>query len=345
MRGRFARRFGCFILVVLLVLVASAALLIWLVASLLGLLVPGRAEIVGGAGVTLAILLALVAAALIGGGLRRLAGPIGDLVEAAGRVEAGDYGARVSERGPRELRSLARAFNEMSARLEATEEQRRRLLADVTHELRTPLTVVEGDLEALLDGVHPRDDAHLAGILDETRIFGRLVDDLRTLALAEAGSLTIRREATDIEVLVSETLGSFRSQAEAAGVELRAVVAPDLPAVDLDPLRTREVLANLLGNALRYTDRGGSISVSVAPVEARREVEVSVADTGSGIAADVLPHVFERFYRSPDSPGSGLGLAIARSLVVAQGGRISATSEPGSGTAVSFRLSVSSEAS
>jgi signal transduction histidine kinase len=140
-------------------------------------------------------------------------------------------------------------------------------------------------------------------------------------------------------------LGSFRSQADAAGVELRAVVAPDLPAIHLDTLRTREVLANLLGNALRYTDRGGSISVSVAPVEGGREIEVSVADTGSGIPAEVLPHVFERFYRSSDSPGSGLGLAIARSLVVAQGGHISVTSEPGSGTSVTFRLPVSSELS
>src|SRR5207249_110092 len=152
--------------------------------------------------------------------IRRLVIPLGDLIDAAQRVEAGDYGARVRPRGPRELRALARAFNAMSERLETSEEQRRRLLADVTHELRTPLTIMQGNLEALLDGLYPADAQHLEPILDETRVISRLVDDLRTLSLAEAGALTLHREPTDIGQLVADSVGSFRPQADGAGVGL-----------------------------------------------------------------------------------------------------------------------------
>jgi signal transduction histidine kinase len=273
---------------------------------------------------------------LVGRAFRRVATPIGDLMEAAGRVEAGDYAARVDEGGPGEVRALARAFNAMVERLQKDETQRRHLLADVTHELRTPLAVIQGNLEGLLDGLYPRDDAHLAPVLEETRVMSRLVDDLRTLALAESGALRLHRETTDLGVLVSETAASFRAQAEAAGVALSVDAADDVPLLEIDPVRIREVLSNLMANALRHTPRDGKVVIAVSADD--RRVAVSVRDTGSGIAPDVLPHIFDRFYKSDDSRGSGLGLTIAKNLVAAHEGEISAESAPGRGTTIRFTL-------
>jgi signal transduction histidine kinase len=269
-------------------------------------------------------------------GIRRIVAPLGDLIGAAERVEAGDYSARVRPRGPRELRALGGAFNNMSARLERSEAERRRLVADVTHELRTPLTVMQGNLEALLDHVYDADDARIESILEETRVLSRLVDDLRTLSLAEAGALALHREPTDVVALVRETAASFRSQADQRGVAIDVKEDTAVPTVEADPVRTREVLTNLLSNALRYTPRGGSVRVGIVPWP--DHVSVEVRDTGSGIAEDALPHIFDRFYKSDESRGSGLGLAIARSLVVAQGGEIRASSTPGQGTEIRFTL-------
>lgn len=274
----------------------------------------------------------------VGRAFRSFAMPFGDLVEASSRVADGDYSARVRERGPREVRSLARAFNSMAERLHASDQTRRAMLADVTHELRTPLTVIQGNLEGLIDGVYPRDDAHLTPILEETRVLSRLIDDLRTLALAESGALKLQKEPTDLATLTSETVASFRAQADAAGIELRAEVAAEMPAIELDPARIREVLENLIANALHYTPRGGTICVRCA-IEDRRAV-VSVSDSGAGIPPDELPHIFERFYKSRDSRGTGLGLAIAKNLVAAHGGEISAQSEPGAGTRIQFSLPI-----
>ncbi len=273
---------------------------------------------------------------LVGRMLARLTSPIGDLMEAAGRVAEGDYAARVAERGPREVRSLARAFNAMAMRLQANEATRRNLLADVTHELRTPLTVIQGNLEGLLDGVYLRDDAHLSPILEETRVLARLVDDLRMLALAESGALKLQKEPTDLAVLLSEAAASFRAQADAAGVTLSIETASDLPLLDLDPERMRQVLSNLIANALRYTPFGGMIRVHAE--NGGKHVTVSVSDSGPGIPRDNLPHVFDRFYKSDESRGMGLGLAIAKQLVTAHGGEISAQSEPGRGTTIQFTL-------
>ena len=288
--------------------------------------------------VPLAILAVVIVSFGVARGIRRLVIPLGDLIEAAESVEAGDYGARVRPRGPRELRSLARAFNAMSARLETSEEQRRRLLADVTHELRTPLTIMQGNLEALLDGLYPADAQHLEPILDETRVISRLVDDLRTLSLAEAGALALHREPTDIGPLVADSVASFRPQADGAGIALVTAIDAGLPQLEVDPVRLREVLSNLLSNALRYTPRGGSVRVGAAMLDGH--VRVSVHDTGPGIAADALPHVFDRFYKSEESRGAGLGLAIAKSLVVAHGGEIEAVSAAGQGTDMRFTLPV-----
>ena len=285
---------------------------------------------------TIVVLLLFATAAR---GFRRFAAPLGDLIDAAESVEAGNYGVRVRARGPRELRSLATAFNSMSERLESSERERRRLLADVTHELRTPLTIMQGNLEALIDGVYPADAEHMQPIVEETRVLSRLVDDLRTLSLAEAGALTLHRERTDVAQLLTDTAASFRAQSDGAGVSLVTVIDDSLRQAEVDPVRMREVLSNLLSNALRYTPRGGSVRVDGSTKDGR--VRVSVRDTGPGIAPDALPHVFDRFYKSDESRGAGLGLAIARSLVVAHGGEIEVTSTLGQGTEMRFTLPVS----
>jgi signal transduction histidine kinase len=225
----------------------------------------------------------------------------------------------------------------MAARLEADEEQRRTLLADVSHELRTPLAVVTGNLEAILDGVYAPDRAHLEIILDETRVLGRLIDDLRTIALSEAGTLALHPEPTDPDILIADVVRSFEPAAAAAGVELGAAIERDLPILDIDPVRIREVLSNLVANALRHTPEGGRVTVAGA-VEDGRWVRIEVDDTGSGIDPALLPHVFDRFVKGEASRGSGLGLAIARQLVLAHGGEIVAESPVGGGTTIRVRL-------
>ena len=331
MRGRFMWRIGCFFLFMAVVLVSVVLLLGWLIGSAIGA--------AGGFAPTILLgLLAVFILAMIGRAVRRAAAPVGDLIEASGRIESGDFSARVPESGPEEDRGLARAFNAMSARVEETEQQRRSALADVSHELRTPLTVIQGNLEALLDGVYPADAEHLELILAETRILERLIDDLRTLTLAEAGSLVLHREPTDLGALLNDVAASYRTQADHAGITLNVTVAEDVPSLDIDPARIREVVSNLLTNALRHTPRDGTVEV-FAEVAAG-QVAVTVRDTGTGIRPEQLDHVFDRFYRSPDSPGSGLGLPIAKSLVEAHGGTITATSAQGNGTTIRFTLMV-----
>ena len=293
------------------------------------------------AGVLIAIVAGLVRAGIA---IRETGTVLDDLVDQAARVEAGDYAARVQLDGPAPtpVRNLTRGFNTMAARLEADEAQRRSLLADVTHELRTPLAVVQGNVEALLDGIHPADEAHLGAILEETRVLGRLVDDLRTLALSEAGSLSLHRETTDLEVLCGDVAASFGAAAEAAGVTIEATVDGDVPLVDVDPVRIREVLANLVANALRHTPAGGRIAIVARPADRTRDhaVELIVRDTGTGIDPELLPHVFDRFTRGAGSTGTGLGLSIARGLVELHGGTIVAASPPEGGTEMRIRLPI-----
>jgi signal transduction histidine kinase len=288
------------------------------------------------------LLLAVIGLTGAGRRFRRTAATLDDLLAATERVEAGDYTARVAEpeRATRPVRDLVRGFNEMAARLEASDDERRRLLADVSHELRTPLAVVQGNVEAILDGVHEADEEHLDAILEETRVLGRLVDDLRTVTLSEAGRLPLHREPTDLDVLIADAVGSFEPTAASAGVRLDVDVPDDLPILDVDPVRIREVLSNLVANAIRHTPAGGSVLVTAVPTRAGREVGITVRDTGPGIDPALLPHVFDRFAKSADSRGSGLGLAIARSLVEAHGGSISVDSRPGEGAAFRVALPV-----
>ncbi len=264
---------------------------------------------------------------------RSAARPINDLIDATERIERGDFSVRVTEGGPNTLRALARTFNSMAERLQQDEVARRNLLADVTHELRTPLTIIQGNLEGVLDGIYLRDDAHLAPILDEARVMSRLIDDLRTLALAEAGALSLQREAIDLSLLARDVATAFQTQADAAGVAL-SVNAPDSLSADVDETRIRAVLNNLVANALRYTPAGGVVTLSVARDGDKARVEVR--DTGRGIAPEMLPHIFDRFYKGRDSSGSGLGLAIAKQLVQAHGGEMHAESD--AGTRIWFTL-------
>ena len=278
-------------------------------------------------------------------GLRHMSMPIDDLLEAAGHIAEGDYSPRVKEQGPAEVRSLVRAFNGMAAKLQVTEEQRRDLMADITHELRTPLTVIQGNLEGMLDGVYSPDEARLKSLLEETQILERLVEDLRTLALAESGALQLRKEPTDLALLIGETVSAFRAQADTAGVKIVIQAETGAPLLDLDPERIRQVISNLIANALRYTPRDGAIHIGYAMLQTQtgKCAEITVADTGVGIAADILPQIFNRFYKSRDLSGTGLGLPIARHLVEAHGGTITAESQVGQGTTIRIRLPVNNQ--
>ena len=268
----------------------------------------------------------------------RISRPVGDLLGAAERVGSGDYRVDVEVRGPRELRLLTATFNEMAARLAATEQQRRRFLADITHELRNPLAVLQSEIEAQLDGVRPRDDHQVASLLEETRRLGRLVDDLHTLALAETGRLVLQQEAVAFGALVDEVVGRHEAQARRRDVDLRVSAPPGLPKAWVDPARVRQVLDNLLTNAIRHTPAGGEVTVEVSTAagsgsgEAPR-LRCRVTDAGPGFREDQLGQVFERFERASDSGGSGLGLSIARDLVRAHGGTIDAGNDPATGGA------------
>jgi len=337
-RNRFFQRIGCLLGVIgLLSLIGCGALfsLIFKSPDLLHFS-DGSNPIVRTIGGLITVL-AIGSMFLAGRALRRATRPIGDVMEAASKVAEGDYAVRVDEHGPKEVRALARSFNTMTSRLQINDEQRRALLADVTHELRTPLTVIQGNLEGMLDGIYPPDQAHLESTLEETRVLARLIDDLRTLSLAESGALKLQREMVDLGDLIRETLASFQATADHAGVQVLANVQADLPQLEIDPLRVRQVLSNLIANALRYTSNGGQIQVR-AFVEQTDRVTVTVADTGRGIPPDDLPHIFDRFYKSSDSRGTGLGLAIAKNLVVAHGGEISAHSDFGHGTTITLTL-------
>jgi two-component system OmpR family sensor kinase/two-component system sensor histidine kinase BaeS len=284
-----------------------------------------------------ALLVAGVAAAIVFVVLAgRIAGRMAAVMEAADRVAAGDYDIHVREIGPRSVRELARSFNTMTARLKDNDRLRRDLMADVAHELRTPLTVIQGKLEGIIDGVYQPDAAQLQQLLDETKVLSRLVEDLRTLGLSESGGLKLQREPTDVAALAREVVSAFSNEAASRGVALAADAPSSLPPMAIDPVRIREVIGNLVSNALRYTPRGGAVTVRVG--DDRRRVEVAVRDTGSGMSAEQVAHAFDRFYKGEGSRGSGLGLTIAKNLVAAHGGEIRAASEPARGTTITFTL-------
>jgi signal transduction histidine kinase len=347
------RRFAGVVIGLIVVVIVTTAVAAWVIGSIFGLI--GEHPDSGGPIVFLArvagVAVVFVGLWSIASRVRRLAGPIDELADATRRIEDGDYTVRVREPvgAGRQLHELSVGFNTMAARLEADERQRRSLLADVSHELRTPLAVVQGNVEALVDGVHPADPAHLGAILDETRVLSRLVDDLRTLALSEAGTLQLHAEPTDLGLLVADVARSFQTVAASTDSTISvAGVGPDgpeaaeddLPLLDVDPIRIREVLSNLVANALRYTPAGGQVAIAVALEDGGQWLRVEVLDQGPGLDPAVAASIFDRFAKSADSGGSGLGLAIARHLIEAHGGEIGLTSPTDGGTVAWFRLPV-----
>ena len=287
------------------------------------------------------VILLLVGAAIAGAValvIRRIATPVADIVSAAERIKKRDYKVRVDvpRSGPRFVGDTARAFNAMAQELESQDEARRHLMADIAHELRTPLAVVQGKVEGLIDGVYPRDNDRLEELLDQTRVLARLVEDLRTLSTAESGALALSKEPTDLVALANDVVSALGDQARERGVDLAVDTPRDNDAISVDPVRIREVLTNLAGNALRYTPRGGSVRIAITPGDG--SVELKVTDTGAGIPADELPRIFDRFYKGASSAGSGLGLTIAKRLVEAHGGTIRAESVVGSGTTIAVKL-------
>jgi two-component system sensor histidine kinase BaeS len=337
-RRRFLVRFALGVTLVSILLIAGPLIVIGQILSAAGLS--------GAASWFAAIVVLLVIVTAISGtarSARRFAGPFSALIEAAGKVEAGDYTARVyvPRHGMRELRWLTEAFNSMATRLENDELQRRTLLADVSHELRTPLAVLRGELEAMIDGVHPIDEAHLTVAVDQIEMLTKLVEDLRTLTLAEGGTLPLHKESTDLAILAQEAASAFTALASTTEVRLQVQMPADLPLVDVDPLRIQQVIGNLVANALRYAPQGSAVSIVGGACP--DGVTVAVTDNGPGIAPELLPNLFERFTKSDDSRGSGLGLAIARRLVEAHGGSIRAERPPEGGTTISFDLPTTSQ--
>ena len=274
---------------------------------------------------------------------RQIAAPLRALTTAARRVAAGDLDQRVPVRSADELGELARAFNALIAALAHQETLRRQMVADIAHELRTPLAVIQANLEALVDGVRPLSTAAVADIHQDTQLLARLVGDLRDLSLAEAGQLPLRREPTDLGALVRAGMERFARQAKAKGVRLAVEAARDLPPADVDPDRIAQVLSNLLDNALRHTPAGGVVTICVERGVEPRVAQITVRDTGRGIAPEHLSNVFERFYRadgarSRRSGGSGIGLAVVKQLIEAHGGRVWVASVAGEGTSFRFVL-------
>ena len=334
-RRRFFRRAGVVALLVLALSIYGAVSLISRFALAVGIVTPSAP------GVTPTLLVgaaagACVAAALVLAAARRVALPVAAVMDAADRVANGDYAARVEERGPAPVRGLARSFNTMATRLQSHDKVRRDLMADVAHELRTPLTIMQGKLEGLIDGVYPRDERQLAEVLDEARLLSRLVEDLRTLALTESGALTLQMEATDLVALASSVVHGFDAEAASHGVTLRLEADSNTSPISFDPIRMREVLSNLLSNAVRHTMAGGSVEVRV--VNGDVDVRLEIRDTGEGMPPEQLARAFERFYKGTGSHGSGLGLTIARNLVRLHGGEMTAVSAVGRGTTITFTL-------
>jgi signal transduction histidine kinase len=282
----------------------------------------------------------LVALALTWALSRRILGPIEALRRAAVKLGQGDLAQTVPVRSNDEIGELSRTFNAMAGSLARQETLRRTMVTDIAHELRTPLTNLRGQIEAVEDGLLPPSPATVRSLREEVLLLTRLVEDLQTLSIAEAGRLALDRSPTSVRELVERALEGFRIAAADGGVQLHHDVE-ELPRVDVDAGRVGQVLRNLLANAIRHTPPGGVVAVS-----ARTEgdvVAVTVTDTGRGIDPDHLPHVFERFHRSDPSRsrttgGAGLGLAIVKSLVEAHGGDVSASSAPGAGSAFRFTL-------
>lgn len=293
-----------------------------------------------------ALILGAVVAFLIALGLgivlaRSLTRPVRELTTALQAMAEGELQQAVPVRSKDELGELSAAFNQMSADLAFANQQRRQMTADIAHDLRTPVTVMAGYLEALRDGVLPPSPERFEILYEESQHLQRLIEDLRTLSLADAGELSLQRQPTEPVALLQRIAARYRHQAEQQGIAIEVRAAKDLPEIEVDSERLTQVLSNLVSNALRFTPTDGTITLSVT--RAGATVLLRVADTGQGIPPDALPRIFDRFFRVDNARAqsqgeSGLGLAIAKAIVEAHGGTISAASPPGQGATFTIRL-------
>jgi signal transduction histidine kinase len=293
---------------------------------------------------------AAIIAALVAGGFSLILAlilatglikPINNLTKAAEHLAKGDLSQRVPVSGTDELAVLSNSFNRMAASLEAAEESRRALTADIAHELRNPLAVQRANLEALQDGIYPLKSDNLEPILEQNRLLTRLVEDLRTLALTDAGQLELVFTPTDLPALVERVLERFASQAESSEVGISFEPPPSSTLIEVDPGRIEQVLGNLLSNALHHTPPGGQIKIEILP--SATDLTLTLQDSGPGIPPEALPYIFERFYRADRSRsraegGTGLGLSIARNMTLAHGGDLTAANHPEGGAVFTLQL-------
>jgi signal transduction histidine kinase len=275
---------------------------------------------------------------------RSVTQPVTQLAEAARAISRRELGYRVHTKGSQELQDLAQTFNRMAEDLEHAETTRRNLMADVAHELRTPLAVLDGNLRAMLDGVHVLNEEEIALLYEQTQHLNHLVADLRELSLAEADQLPLNCQEVDLARLVKETVAHFDLIAQEQGILLTAELDALLIHPCLDENRIRQVLHNLLSNAFRHTPRGGKVEISAKRLPENNDLEIRVTDTGEGLSSEALPYIFERFYRAEEAQsrqcgGTGLGLAIVKAIVEAHGGRVEAASAGrGQGCTISIIL-------
>lgn len=290
--------------------------------------------IAGGLSGLAAVVLALIVS-------RQLTRPLRRLAAAAGEIALGNLAVRINERTQDEAGQVGKAFDTMADALQQQEQARQSFMADIAHELRNPLTVLRGNLEAIQDGLLEPTPEQVSTLHGQSVTLSRLVEDLRTLSLASTGHLEIHRQEMDLRQVAGTVVTGFQPAAAERGIVLSLQAPNELPLVFADPERVGQALRNLIDNALRYTPAGGSVVVSLTAKGG--QATVAVADTGGGVAPQDLPHVFDRFYRADRSRsratgGSGVGLAIVKQLVEAQGGGVSAQSEPGRGSTFAFSL-------
>lgn len=286
------------------------------------------------------VVAALVATVLLS---RPILGPVESLTHAAREMERGDLSQRVEVKSQDEIGELSRAFNAMADSLARIERLRRDMVSDIAHELRTPLTNIRCQIEAVQDGLEKASPVVLESLHEEVLILSRLIDDLQELSLAEAGQLRLDRESVAVQETVNRTVKAMSAQAASKQITINIDVPVDMPSAYADAERVGQILRNLLANAVTHTPAQGIIEIQ-ARAQAS-EIEITIQDTGSGIAPEHLPNIFERFYRADSSRsrstgGAGLGLAIVKQLVEAHGGQIRAESQLGKGSRFIFTLPV-----
>ena len=273
--------------------------------------------------------------------MRRFVTPLAEVIAAARAVANGDLSTRVHASGPDDMRALSDSFNYMAASLEQSDSDRRNMLADIAHELRTPITILRGRLEGIVDGVYSASPEQISPALEETYLLERLVEDLRLLTLAETRQLHFERNKVNLNEIAMRVIDLFQAEAEDKKIKLSFEEKDGDSIVLVDSQRIKQVVGNLVSNALRYTPEGGNVQLTVQ--KNAGNVILSVCDDGPGVAADDLPSIFLRFWRveksrSRASGGAGLGLAIARQLVEAQGGQIQAENRATGGLKISFQF-------